>query len=393
MNTIKVAHVTTIDFTIKFMLLNQLLSLKEEGYDVTAICRPGPYVSDIESAGIRVLPVKMTRNVTPFADLRSLYELYQTFLREKFTIVHTHTPKVGLLGQLAAKFAGVPVIVNTVHGFYFHDNMSPFLRRFYINMEKIAALNSGVILSQNSEDIQTAIRERICKPDIIKYLGNGINVIEFNSVSITNDMINQKRAELGIPENVKVVGFVGRLVKEKGILELLAAIQKVKTFYPDVKLLIIGPIDHDKPDVLTPDIARQYGGSENCLFTGLRYDMPELYSIMDVFVLPSHREGFPRSPMEASAMGIPVIATDIRGCREAVKHGCNGLLVPLGDVNALADAILDLLNNSNKAQEMSKEGRRMAEEFFDEQIIFQRVKDEYVRLLATKGLTDFDKWR
>ena len=393
MNTIKVAHVTTIDMSIKFLLLNQLLSLKEESYDVTAICSPGPYVADVESAGIRVLPVKMTRNVTPFADLRSLYELYQTFRREKFTIVHTHTPKVGLLGQLAAKFAGVPVIVNTVHGFYFHDNMSSFLRRFYINMEKIAALNSSVILSQNSEDIQTAIRERICKPDIIKYLGNGINVTEFNSVSITNDMIHQKRAELGIPENVKVVGFVGRLVKGKGILELLAAIQKVKTFYPDVKLLIIGPIDHDKPDVLTPDIARQYGVSENCLFTGLRYDMPELYSIMDVFVLPSYREGFPRSPMEASAMGIPVIATDIRGCREAVKHGCNGLLVPLKDENAIADAILDLLNNSNKAQEMGKEGRRMAEEFFDEQIIFQRVKDEYVRLLATKGLTDFDKWR
>ena len=383
---VKVAHVTTIDMSIRFLLLNQLLSLREAGYAVTAICNPGPYLPEIESAGICVLPVQMTRNVTPMADLRSLWMLYNTFRRERFTIVHTHTPKPGLLGQLAARLAGVPIIVNTLHGFYFHEYMSPVLRRFYITLEKIAALNSDIILSQNSEDIETAIREGICQPGNIKYLGNGIDLTRFNPSCFPSDVIRRKRAEVGLPDCAKVVGFVGRLVREKGLLELFSAIRIVKKSVPDVKLLVIGPVDYEKPDALTPETAREYNIAEDCLFLGFRYDMPELYALMDVSVLPSHREGFPRSPMEASAMGVPVVVTDIRGCREVVKHGCNGLLVPLGDANALADAICDLLGNSDKARRMGQEGQKIAKERFDEQMVFQRVKDEYARLLIAKGI-------
>ena len=198
--------------------------------------------------------------------------------------------------------------------------------------------------------------------------------------------IAHKRAEVGLPVGAPVVGFVGRLVREKGLLELFAAAGFVREQVPDVRFLFIGPVDTHKLDALTPDTTQKYGIADICHFLGMRQDMPELYALMDVFVLPSHREGFPRSPMEASAMQVPCVVTDIRGCREAVDQGRNGLLVPLGDVQALADAIIELLTDREKAHCMGEEGRRMALERFDERRVFEKVKAEYARLLREKGL-------
>lgn len=386
MNLWRVAHITTIDMSLVYLLLNQLRSLQTAGYGVTGISSPGKDVTMLESSGIRHIAVPLTRNFTPLADLVSLWRLFRVMRREQFTIVHTHTPKPGLLGQLAARLAGVPIVVNTLHGFYFHDHMPRFWRRFYILMEQIAARCSDVILSQNSEDIQTAIREHICPPAKIKYLGNGIDVRRFDRATITAETLTARRRELGLQPEQRVVGFVGRLVAEKGILELLQAMQQVVQQVPDVRLLVVGPVDDEKPDALKPEIARKYGLEQVCVFTGLRQDMPELYAVMDVFVLPSHREGFPRSPMEASALGVPCVVTDIRGCREAVQPERNGLLVPLGDVDALAAAILRLLQNPDLAQQLSQGGRQLAIENFDEQLVFDKVKAEYARLLQARGL-------
>lgn len=383
---IKVAHITTIDMSLRYLLLNQLRSIQQAGYKVVGISSDGPDVPAVEAANIHHITVPMTRNFTPLADLVSLWRLYRVFRRERFTIVHTHNPKPGLLGQLAARMAGVPIVVNTLHGFYFHDHMPSTWRRFYITMEKIAARCSDVILSQNREDIQTAIQENICAPNLIKHLGNGIDIGRFDPGQQVADLLAEKRQGLGLSVQGPVVGFVGRLVAEKGVLELLQAAQRVKQQIPTVRFLIVGPIDSEKPDALTPAIADQYQVSEHCIFTGVRYDMPELFSLMDIFVLPSHREGFPRAPMEASAMGIPCIVTDIRGCREAVEHQRNGLLVPLGDVDALAQAITELLTNQEMVKRMGAEGRQMAIERFDEQLVFDKVKMEYARLLQSKGL-------
>jgi glycosyltransferase involved in cell wall biosynthesis len=283
--------------------------------------------------------------------------------------------------------AGVPIVVNTLHGFYFHDHMTPVWRRFYITLEKIAARCSDVILSQNSEDIQTAAREHICPPGKVKYLGNGIDVQRFDPGSVSAQDIASRLDEWGLPAAAPVVGFVGRLVEEKGLLELFSAARMVRERVSDVRFLFVGRIDTEKPDALTPSIAEQYGIADICVFTGMRQDMPELYALMDVFVLPSHREGFPRSPMEASAMKVPCVVTDIRGCREAVEHDRNGLLVPLGDSQALANGIVGLLTDKEKAQQMGEEGRRMALERFDERLVFEKVKAEYARLLEEKGIS------
>jgi glycosyltransferase involved in cell wall biosynthesis len=378
----RVAHVTTVDLSLRYLLLNQLQRIQGEGYEVFAISADGTDVPAVEATGIRHFAVPMTRRITPLADLRCLWELVRIMRRERFDVVHTHTPKAGLLGQLAARIAGVPIVANTLHGFYFHDDMKPIPRRFYIWMERVAAKCSDTILSQNREDMATAIAERIASPEQLKWLGNGIDVARFDRRSLPESSLEDLRREIDIDSNAPVIGFVGRLVEEKGILDLLDAAKKILTAVPNAQFLIVGPYDEEKPDALRPDVAERYGVSERCRFVGMRHDMPELYALMDVLALPSYREGFPRAPMEASAMSVPAVVTDIRGCREAVEHGVNGLLFPVGDSDALAQAVVELLCDDERRARMGAAGRRIAEERFDEQKVFDRVLNEYDRLLS-----------
>jgi glycosyltransferase involved in cell wall biosynthesis len=227
----------------------------------------------------------------------------------------------------------------------------------------------------------TAVAERIAKPEQMKWLGNGIDVARFDRQRLPDTTLEDLRREIRIDSQAPVIGFVGRLVEEKGILDLLEAAKVVVLAIPNAQFLIVGPYDDDKPDALRPDVAERYGVAANCRFVGMRDDMPELYALMDVLVLPSYREGFPRAPMEASAMGIPTLVTDIRGCREAVDHGDNGLLFPVGDADALARALIELLGDEGRRAQMGAAGRRIAEERFDEQRVFDRVLSEYERLL------------
>lgn len=377
----RVAHVTTVDLSLRYLLLNQLQRIRGEGYEVFGISADGPDVPVVEAAGVHHFAVPMTRRITPIADLRCLWELVRIMRRERFDLVHTHTPKAGLLGQLAARLAGVPIVANTIHGFYFHDEMKPWLRRFYIWMERVAAKCSDTILSQNREDMATAVSEHIASPGQLKWLGNGIDVERFDRRRLTDSSLQGLREEIGIDSNAPVIGFVGRLVEEKGILDLLEAAKAVVQAIPNAQFLIVGPYDDDKPDALHPRVAAQYGVAAQCRFVGMRDDMPELYALMDVLVLPSYREGFPRAPMEASAMGVPAVVTDIRGCREVVDHGENGLLFPVGNTDLLARALIELLGDETRRAQMGVSGRRIAEDRFDEQKVFDRVLSEYERLL------------
>lgn len=388
MSIIKVAHLTTVDLSLRYLLLNQLQSIRQAGYEVTGISAAGSQVPVIEAAGIRFIPVPMVRSssLTPGADLHVFWQLYRLMRRERFTIVHTHTAKPDLYGQMAARLAGVPIVMSTLHGFYFHEHMPAKQRRFYVTLAKVGALCSDVILSQNPEDIVTAEREGICRPEKIKLLGNGIDVVRFNRKGVSEEAVAQKRLALGLPAEGPVVGFVGRLVKEKGLLELMEAARLVTAQMPSARFLLVGMVDKEKADAITPATAAAYGLGDHVVFAGHQEEMPEFYALMDLFVLPSHREGFPRSAMEAAAMGLPAVVTNIRGCRTVVEHGRNGLLVPLGDARALADAILYLLNRPEEARRLGQAGCQMAQEQFDERLVFEKVKAEYARLLAAKGL-------
>lgn len=386
---IKVAHITTVDSSLRYLLLNQLGFLQQAGYEVVGVSTPGHDVPIIEATHIRHIPIAMSRSIAPMNDLRSLAQLIAMMRRERFTIVHTHNPKPGLLGQLAAKLARVPIVVNTLHGFYFHTAMSAAEQRFYITLEKVAARCSDVILSQNQEDIQTALRERICRPYQIKHLGNGIDLTRFEPDNITSAASDAQRSALGIPVDAPVIGFVGRLAaKRKGFLDFLAAGQHIVRHFPQAHFLIVGDADVGKPDAVHPDVAHEYGIAQRCHFVGERpnEELPGFYALMHVLVLPSLFEGVPRALMEGAAMGVPLVATNVKGNREVVTNAHNGLLVPLGDVGALTTAIAQILSDTTTAQQMGAACRQVAREHFDERLVFEKVKGEYARLLHKKGL-------
>ena len=251
-------------------------------------------------------------------------------------------------------------------------------------MEKIAAKCSDFIFSVNKKNIETIVNEKICAPSIIKYLGNGIDTQKFNPSKFSNDFIFKKKAELGIDSNKKVVGIVARLVEEKGYLDLFSAFKIVLEKFPDTILLVVGPSEPEKKDAITSIIIKNYGIEKNVMFLGERADVDEIYPLIDIFVLPSHREGLPCTILEASASGKPVVATNVGGCPEEVDDKKTGLLVPPKKPEDLTKAIIYLFSNSKEAEAMGKEGRKKVLAEFDEKIIFERIETEYLRLLKEK---------
>jgi lipopolysaccharide/colanic/teichoic acid biosynthesis glycosyltransferase len=383
----RVVHVTTVDMSVRHLLLNQLLWLREAGFDVAAVSAPGPDLEPVRSAGVAHFPVPFTRSMAPLADLRAFAALWRLFRREHFTIVHTHQVKAALFAQLAARLAGVPLVVNTVHGFYFHENTPRMKRRAWVLLERGLARLSHALLSQNREDVATAVREGICDPGKIEHIGNGIDVRRFDRAALDRSRLEALRRELGLAPDDHVIGFVGRLVVEKGLLELFDAVRMLTDRFPRVRLLMVGPVDTARADAIQLSTAASYGIGDRTVFTGYRHELPELYALMSVCVLPSHREGMPRSPMEAAAMGIPCVATSVRGCREVVRDCETGLLVPVNDASALADGIARILGDRDAAAQMGARARQVACEVFDERLVFERVKRAYDRLLRERSAT------
>ncbi len=375
MKKIKICFVVAVDITLKFLLISELKFFKDKGYDVFVMCSPGKWLQDIKKEGIVVKEVTIKRNIfSPISDIASLVTLFFYFKKETFDVVLTFTPKPGLLGQLAAKMAHVPIIVNTIFGFYFHENTPPLPRKFFIFIEKMAARCSDFVFFRSKEDFETAMREKIIRRGLGEYIGDGINITEFNSARFSKEFVQEKKKELGIMLEALVIGIVARLVKEKGYVELFLAYKKVIEIFPHAVLLVIGAADVQKKDSLNPDMVKNFGIEKNTIFLGERTDIVELYSVMDIFVLPSYREGFPHSIMEASAMARPVVTTDVRGCRNAIVNGVTGMLVPPRNSKELAKAIISLLSDSQKAKAMGQAGRKKAEREFDKNILLQKME-------------------
>lgn len=381
---LKICHIANADKVVNFLLLPQLKFLKKAGHEVYAVCSFGRWEEEIKRQGINIKNIKIKREISPFSDLVTLFRLFFYFKKERFDIVHTHTPKIGLLGQLAAKMAGVPVIVNTIHGLYFQNTSSILKRQFFILMEKIAALCSDLIFSQSKEDVDTVIKERIAKKEKIQYLGNGIDVEKFSCERFLNEFIQKKKEELKIPTGYKVVGVVARLVKEKGYLDLFKAFQQILKDFPKTILLVVGAKEPEKKDAVNPDVVRDFGIEKNVLFLGERMDVDEIYPLMDVFVLPSYREGMPRSVLEAMAEKRPIVATNIRGCREEVDDGENGILVPVNDFQKLSKAIAFVFKNYDKARVMGMSARVKVEKSFNENIVFDKIITGYDEVVKNK---------
>jgi len=386
--TIKVLQLAAVDVTVKFLLLPLIDRLLAEGYEVHITCSPGRYLQELAERGYAIHPIAISRRIFPFSNLRSLWHLYRLMRRERFAIVHVHTPVAAALGRIAAKLTRVPIIIYTAHGFFFHELMPCWKRRVIICIERwLGQWCTNMLLSQSLEDAKTAIRERIIAKDSVVWIGNGVDPRLF---ALPPD--ESLRVELGLPPESKVVGFIGRLVREKGVVELFEAMARVAAQFPEARLLVVG--DTLKSDRDTQTIARlnriitRERLSDVVRFTGFRDDTPDLLAIMNVFVLPSHREGMPRTILEAMAAGKPVVATNIRGCREEVVDEVTGLLVPVGDSDTLAEAILRLLSDEALAHRIGEAGRKRVQEGFDEADVLRRQVDVYRKLLACAELED-----
>jgi glycosyltransferase involved in cell wall biosynthesis len=378
---LRVAHITTIDLSLRVLLLRQLQALRDAGFDVSGISSAGSDVPALEAGGIRHIAVRMSRRYTPLADLRSLFELWRVLRREKFDVVHTHTAKAGLLGQYAALLAGVPLRVHTIHGLYLPQNASPRMRRAFVLLERVTMRFSHYNFAVSAEDVPVAVAEKISKAARIELSGNGINLAAFSAERQTPEKRAATRRSLGLTDEHLVVGMVARLVAEKGYLEMFEAAALILKEEPRARFIFVGGAEPEKSDAIGPETAAEWKIDGVSQFLGYRTDMPDLYAIMDVHVLPSHREGFPIAPMEASAMGVASVVTDVRGCRQAVDDGVTGLIVPVRAPRALAAAIVTLLRDPEKRSRMGRAAREKAEREFDEQVVFAKVLAAYDRLL------------
>jgi len=379
MAKLKIAQVATCDSAIRFLLTDQIRALEQLGHEVVAVCAPGSWVESLREEGIWVETVQMTRELDPIHDCLAFLDLVRCFRRHRFDVVHTHTPKAGLLGPIAAKVAGVPVVVHTIHGLLFHDCM-PFWRRWLFWLpEKITSTFSNFLLSQSKEDISAAAKSRLCSPAKILYLGNGIDVSKFTAAQ-TDDQRLLTRKEIGIKDTDVLVGTVGRLVYEKGFGELFAAATQLTGRHKDIKFVIIGPEENDQRDAVPRREIDALSRTGSVVFLNWRNDLSRWYAAMDLFVLPSHREGVPRACMEAAATGLPVITTDVRGCREVVKPNETGILVPLRDLKALVAAIESLIYDSNRRNQFGSEGQRHILKNFDHRQVLERLRAFYLQI-------------
>jgi glycosyltransferase involved in cell wall biosynthesis len=310
----------------------------------------------------------------------ALGELWRLFRRLRPDIVHTHNPKPGLYGRVAARAAGVPGVVNTVHGLYASPE-DPFARRALVYaLERAASLCSGAELVQNPEDFEVLSRLGVPRDKLV-LLGNGVDLQRFRP-ALDGDARRRARVLLGVDDGEVVVGTVARLVWGKGFRELFAATELLRDTHPHIVFVVVGGSDPEKADGITPEELAAATARGHIVFVGSRDQIEDVYPAFDLFVLPSYREGFPRSAMEAAATGLPVIATDIRGCRQVVTPGETGTLVPLHDPRRLAAAVEALAVDPGLRLRMGHAARQKAEAEFDDRAVVAATLAAYERVLT-----------
>lgn len=378
-------HVTTTDISLALLLGPQLRAFADAGYEVIGVSAAGTWTARLDALGVAHEPLRhATRSWAPVEDVRALVELWRLFRRLRPDIVHTHNPKPGIYGRLAARLAGVPVVVNTVHGLYAVPGDRLVKRAPVYALERLAAACSDAELVQGPEDLETLASIGVSRRKLA-LLGNGVDLRRFDPASVSPAERAAVRSQMGAGTGDVVCGFVGRLVREKGLDDLFAAARLLGGVAPSVRVVVIGLTDPGKVDGYTAADLAVVERDTGVRFLGVRDDMPACYAAMDLLVFPSHREGFPRAPMEAAAMARPVIASDVRGCREVVEHDVTGLLVPERDPTALVAAIAALAADPDRRHRQGAAGRDKAGRDFDDRRVIARTLDTYRRALARRG--------
>jgi glycosyltransferase involved in cell wall biosynthesis len=358
--------------------------VKEKGLAIHAVSSPGAELRGFaEVTGATVHAVEMPRRITPFRDIVAFLKMAMLFHRLKPSIVHAHTPKGGLIGMVSAWAAGVPVRIYHNHGLPCLT-ASGYRRILLRASERASCAFSNQVLGVSNSIASTGVAEGLFPKEKVKVLLNGSicgldGVNEFNPDLMAEDRI-RIRSEFGIPDDSQVLGFVGRIVRDKGLIELLEAWRSLSREFGSMRLLIVGEFEPQDP--VPQCVEDELLADPYILMIGKRRDMPAVYSAMDLLVLPSYREGFGLVALEASAMALPVVASHVPGCVDSVVDGETGRLVPARDSAALAAAIRAYLTDQDLRYRHGTAGRERALRDFRREDMLQAVYREYLRLLA-----------
>jgi glycosyltransferase involved in cell wall biosynthesis len=378
----KLVRITTVPISLEKLLSGQLHFMTDY-YDVIGVSSGGEKLDLVaKKENIRVKAVELTRKITPLKDLKAVFHLYRFLKKEQPFIVHSHTPKAGTIGMLAAKLAGVPHRLHTVAGLPLLEATGK-KRKVLDFVEKITYSCATKVYPNSKGLKEIIIQNGYCAANKLEVLANGssngIDTSHFNPDLITESQKATLRAQLGIQENDKVFIFVGRLVKDKGINELIAAFDKLSQTHSQVKLLLVGRYEPDL-DPLQPETLALIESNKAIISAGYQIDVRPYFGIADALVFPSYREGFPNVVMQAGAMRLPCIVSDINGCNEIVIEGQNGFIIPVKSEQAIFEAIQKLSNQPQLISMLREKARELILSRYEQRLVWQAVLEEYRKL-------------
>lgn len=378
----KLIRITTIPLSLKVLLKGQHQFMSSKGIKVIGVSSRGRDLEEVaETEGIDVYPIEMSRQITPIQDMKSLWYTYRFLKKEKPQIVHTHTPKAGIVGMLAAKLAGVPIRLHTVAGLPLMEARG--VKRKILDVVEKLTYASATNVYPNSKGLYDFIlSNKYSSKKKLKVIGNGssngIDTTFFSKSNITEDQQNQLKQELQITADDFVFVFVGRLVGDKGINELVEAFSNLK--FTNAKLLLVGPLETEL-DPLKEETLTEIETNKNIISVGFQKDVRLYFAISDALVFPSYREGFPNVVMQAGAMELPSIVSDINGCNEIIVEGENGTIIPVKSTEAVLKAMQRLLEEKEYYNQLKENARRMIQSRYEQQVVWNALLEEYDSLI------------
>lgn len=382
----KLVRITTIPASMMVLLKGQLKFMKQNGFEVTMISSDGPEVPQlIVQEDCPHVAVRLTRKITPFTDLVSLVKLTLLLRKIKPDIVHTHTPKAGLIGMWAAKLAGVMVRLHTIAGLPWVESRG-LVRRILIAVEKLTAFAATDVFPNSFVQRDFLIGNGLTAGKL-KVIGsgssNGIDTDHFKRTEETEKQAAVIRQRERIHEDAWVWVFAGRIVRDKGITELVDAFLEFLRHFPEDRLMLLGE-QEEHLDPLDEKYVQLLKSHHAIICCGFQKDIRPYLAASQVLVFPSYREGFPNVPMQAGAMGCALILSDINGCNEIVSHGNDGWLVPVKDSTKLVKTMLEARNNPATVAEFSKKIREKIASQFSQKTLWNHMLEEYRSRLGHK---------